>query len=205
MSGPGARLCCGVALLFAFGCGADKPPTGGGGGGGFVADSGAATDAAQDVAVADTGTTDTGVRGPDDASSDGSIDAAVAVDAGPVDTGPKALGYDEVHTKLVVTLKCNGGYCHGSGAGGLTMSDKDVDASYANLMKGVASGLFKDDCTKPKYVVAGKPDDSLLWLKIDANSVHGCGNKMPSDPGSKGAPAAVSALVKKWIIEGAVR
>ena len=72
-------------------------------------------------------------------------------------------------------------------------------------MSGKAMGIFKDKCTHKTYVVAGKPEESLLWLKIDANAVHGCGNKMPSGVGSTGVKADASKLVKDWIAAGAKR
>ncbi|GEM_PF-3281959 len=134
--------------------------------------------------------------GGDTASSSGNKDTAGSSSSG-------ATTYAALHPKLVLASKCSDGYCHNIAAGGLELSYTDVSASYKALLNGKATGLFKDDCKAQKYVVPGKPEQSLLWLKVDKKAVHGCGSKMPPDPKPGGVSADLSAAVKAWILAGA--
>ena len=74
----------------------------------------------------------------------------------------------------------------------------NADADYKALTTGKAS---EASCAAGAYVVAGDASKSLLWLKVDAKAVHGCGDKMPKS--GTGLSDAQSKLVKDWIDGGA--
>lgn len=111
--------------------------------------------------------------------------------AGGATTGP---AFSEVYQKVIAAHSCAGGYCHGGGAGGLDLGDEHT--AYQSLV-GVVSAT--EACGGNVRVVAGHPEQSLLFLKV-APSAKVCGNHMP-----KGAPlpAAEVELIRAWIQAGA--
>ena len=145
-----------------------------------VADTSAADDIAADTDTAADGAT------VDDSTTQGDTDAAADVAAGPT--------FHVVWTDVLVAQGCSGTYCHG----GVWPNE---DAAYAEIMK-AKTGVLK--CSAKTLVVPGQPEQSLLWLKSDANAAHGCGVKMPVGS-SKGLPAELSKLLKDWIAAGAKR
>ncbi len=104
-----------------------------------------------------------------------------------------------VHAQIIKPT-CAGGYCHGGGSGSLKLTG-DAKADHAALTGGTAGSQDAASCGASAYVVPGKPDQSLLWLKVDAKASHGCGKKMPS--GKDGLDAKLSGLIKDWITAGA--
>ena len=174
--------------------------------GSTATDSGAST--AQDVAsttptdagstpttdAASTPTTDATSTPTPDAGSTPAIDAGStpAADAGGgAQAGP---GFAKVYTQLL-EANCSG--CHGPSSSHLFVMGSDKDSTYAKLM----AGKGKPKCASKSFITAGNPGQSLLFLKIDPNSVHGCGVKMPKG----GAPidSSLLKLVKDWIAAGA--
>ncbi len=174
---------------FVFGCdGPDRvaiPPDGGAADGGL------------------NGTTgwDSIAAGGDGAASDGAaVDAPSSAQDGQK-TGPFAA----IHHEIFVKYGCTGEYCHGAGAGGLRLYETDVAGNHARLVGAKARSRAKSSCVTQDMVVAGEPDKSLLWLKIDRVAVHGCGAKMPPGDGGEpdGLPPAASAKLRAWIAAGA--
>ncbi|MCO4762561.1 MAG: hypothetical protein KC502_13705 [Myxococcales bacterium] len=130
----------------------------------------------------------------------GSADAGGVVesDAGAVN----APSWSEVHKKIIIDNSCNNGYCHGGSAGALSLSG-DAKKDHAALLAGKSNDKGASKCSAAEFVVPGKPEQSLLWLKLDAGAVHGCGKKMPPSSNGKGLDPASSNLLKAWIAAGA--
>ncbi len=114
-------------------------------------------------------------------------------------TTPTGTAWAQLHAK-VIKPTCAGGYCHGGGAGSMKLTG-DAAADFTTLTTGKAGNKDAAKCAAQLYVVAGKPAQSLLWLKVDSTAVHGCGDHMPAKSG--GLSAAQSELVKAWIAGGA--
>ncbi len=114
--------------------------------------------------------------------------------------------YTTLHEEVFAPAGCASHNCHASAAGGLTMTQGDSKASHQALIAGKTGSKDKAKCKAVAYVVAGKPDESLLWLKIDAAAIHGCGAKMPPPKGNLagGLSATDAAKVRAWIAAGAV-
>lgn len=89
---------------------------------------------------------------------------------------------------------CSGGYCHGGGAGGLTMADEQ--GAYDSLVE-VAS-----TCDGSLRVAPGLPAQSLLWSKVDPDAEPSCGPKMPY--GGDPIDDADAVLIRSWIEGGAL-
>lgn len=83
--------------------------------------------------------------------------------------------------------------CHSMQApqGQFVMAFASPAAFEAAMLAGTSSTTF---CSGRRFVVAGRPDQSLLYLKLTAQ--FGCGSRMPL-----GAPlsTAKTELVKRWI------
>ena len=95
---------------------------------------------------------------------------------------------------------CNSGYCHGGGAGGLTMTDEAT--SYANLVEVDAMSMA---CSAAVRVVPGAPEESVLWLRARPAALDEgmpCASKMPE--GSEGLSDADGQLLYDWIAGGAL-
>jgi hypothetical protein len=129
---------------------------------------------ASDTTAVDTVASDTG--------------AATAVTETTADSGPTVpnVGFDQVWAQVVYPSGCSGGYCHGS-----VMNDRDRILNRAS----------DEDCGDQRWVVPGKPEESLLWRKINPGTSV-CGDKMPKD----GDPLsqAQADLVYQWILQGAL-
>jgi hypothetical protein len=97
---------------------------------------------------------------------------------------------------------CTAGYCHGADANGLTMTDEAT--SYMNLV-GVDATTAACDLTQ--RVVAGEPDQSILWMRVRPAALDGgmpCAIKMPNDGTDNGLPEADAQIVYDWIAAGAL-
>ncbi len=166
-------------------------------GGGTSADGGVdavnATDAAPNDAKADGANADAHGTG---ASDSGTLDTAgldSAAADGETSGGDAAAGptFGKVWKEVFVVEGCNGAYCHA----GVWPNEA---AAYKQLL---AAKSFDKACATAAHVTKGKPESSLLWLKMDPAANHGCGKKMPL--GEAGVSAAASKLVKDWIVAGA--
>ncbi len=147
-------------------------------------------------ASADSAAVDSGAAGQDATAA--TTDSAQGSDAG---TAAEPT-WAEVHKKIIVGKGCSGGYCHGGSAGSLSLSG-DATKDHAALLAGSSKGTDAGTCASVQFVVPGKPAQSLLWLKVDANAAHGCGTKMPQSNENAGLPQAESDLIKAWITAGA--
>ena len=161
---------------------------------------GADSAAADDSATTDIGQTDAGAA--DAGAADAGAADAGAADAGTTDADVAAPTWATVHAEIIVKNSCAGGYCHGGGAGSLKLTG-DAAKDHAALLSGAAGSNNKAMCAKSAYVVPNKPEESLLWLKIDKSASHGCGGKMPPSSGAGGLSKADSDLLKTWIAAGA--
>ena len=95
-----------------------------------------------------------------------------------------------------VFWSCRNEACHGSGLAGVNFATKD--AAYETLLNKPANPNF--ECAKlgKQRLVAGEPDESLLYLKLDINSP--CGQQMP--PGGLLSDEK-RERVRQWIMNGA--
>ncbi len=168
----------------------------------------AATDAGGDQAATDVGGDQAATDvGGDQAATDVGGDQA-ATDTGgdqaATDTGgdqvANTASFATVWSDLLIPQGCTAGYCHGSGAGGLDMSSQS--AAYDNL---VGVDAFLPACSLTKRVVAGEPDQSIVWLRArnpERDPATACVDKMPQ--GSTGLAPADAQLLKDWIAGGAL-
>jgi hypothetical protein len=171
------------------------------------------------IACTDDGNTDTGSTTTDSNTTDSETlchcDATTAEEdtdptAGDGDGDPTTGDGDpttgdgsfaEVY-QVFVEDGCTAGYCHGADANGLTMTDEAT--SYMNLV-GVDATTAACDLTQ--RVVAGEPDQSILWMRVRPAALDGgmpCAIKMPNDGTDNGLPEADAQIVYDWIAAGAL-
>jgi hypothetical protein len=113
--------------------------------------------------------------------------------------GPvEAVTFAEVFEQVLVPNGCTNGYCHGSGAGSLWLSD--ADGAYRALVGAPPAG---PGCEAVARVAPGDLAGSLLWGKVAPDLAAPCGIKMPPARGAL-SPAA-TAIVEAWIRGGAPR
>jgi hypothetical protein len=116
------------------------------------------------------------------------------------DAGPPPATFTQVYT-TVVTQHC--APCHTT-AGGQGISGGKLDmttqaTAYTNLVGVPAAG---EACAgKGTRVVAGQPEQSIMYLKASDSDPAPCGSKMPL--GSNGLDAASSNILEGWIAAGA--
>ena len=118
------------------------------------------------------------------------------------DTAASAISFATVYDALFAgPYNCSSGYCHGSGAGGLTVTD-ETGTHFALANQNAVNPI----CGLTKLVVPGDPEQSLLWRRVRP-SAEDAGDpcappKMPD--GSDGVDAATADLVYSWIADGAL-
>lgn len=116
------------------------------------------------------------------------------------ETGAGGVSFTEVYEQIIMPKGCNSGYCHGSGSGGLTMTDEAT--SYANLVEMAATTPV---CGQGMRVVPGSLDESTVWYRVRPATLddgNPCAPKMPQ--GSMGLTAPEAQLVDDWIAGGAL-
>lgn len=113
------------------------------------------------------------------------------------DAEPEAT-FSAVSASVITISGCGSGLCHAAAALGGFAVGNSKDELHAALVDQPATGR---DCASSGLVrvVPGKPNESLLYLKIESDSPP-CGDEMPV-----GAPldAAEIDLVRRWIEAGA--
>jgi hypothetical protein len=210
----GCAALAGAATLFGAGCAVSEtlnPPPDGGGSGGSPTNtgsggitspggSGGATGSGGNISPGTGGR----VTGSGGARVDAGNDTSAVVDA-PVDSG----GVLTYATDIAYELFFSCGGCHlpptvqGSFDMRIVKSDDIGPNAYPTIMatvNGEHSGCVSLDATK-KRVVPGKPDNSLLFIKISVPSPpSGCGGHMPN--GTSITPGQI-AKIKLWIQQGA--
>jgi hypothetical protein len=121
-------------------------------------------------------------------------------DTGTADTGTPGVTFIDVFEQIILTKGCTDGYCHGGGAGGLTMTDEAT--AYANLVEVTATtGL----CDNTLRVTPGSADESILWYRVRPAAMDAgmpCAPKMPQ--GSMGLTDTEAQLIHDWIAGGAL-
>jgi hypothetical protein len=125
---------------------------------------------------------------PDSAAAAGSS-ANTDADAGASEPGTFSHVYDNVF------VGCRR-MCHSEGLVGLDMSTRQ--SAYRTLVDQPANPKAQCADLGKKRVQPGAPDDSLLFLKLNAHAP--CGQQMP--PGGQ-LPMELRDEVKKWIEDGA--
>lgn len=123
-----------------------------------------------------------------------------AEEAGTEETGAGAVSFTEVYEQVIMPNGCTAGYCHGGGAGGLTMTDEAT--AYANLVDMVATTPV---CGQGMRVVPGSLDESIVWYRVRPAALddgNPCAPKMPQ--GSMGLTEPEAQLVDDWIAGGAL-
>jgi hypothetical protein len=83
----------------------------------------------------------------------------------------------------------------------LVFNPTDKQGSYSAMVGVPSKGVSGSQCSGKTYVVAGKPDASLLYDKL-ANAKPSCGVRMPAS-GSTLTDAEI-ATVGAWITAGAL-
>lgn len=126
---------------------------------------------------------------------------------GAAGAGPAPGTFGSIYKNIIVAVGCNGAaLCHAGtvGAGALSMNNKDqaydalvgVMAMGKNLMMNKGMDCKDSGLTR---VVPGKPDESLLMLKLQAKQP--CGDPMP--PATPLTPEKVQEFLD-WIANGAI-
>ena len=109
---------------------------------------------------------------------------------GSVDTG-KAPTFSAIWTGVILKYSCNSGYCHSS-------IWPNQAAAFTQVASSKGTGKA---CVGKSVVVAGDPENSLMWQKI-APGVVQCEGKMPPGP-TDGIADQDAQLVYDWIKAGA--
>jgi hypothetical protein len=117
---------------------------------------------------------------------------ASAPDAASVEAAPGTFTHVYEHVFMSCKLKM----CHGGGLIGIDMSSRD--AAYASLVDQPSNPSAPCAKLGKKRIERGQPDDSLLYLKLDANAP--CGQQMP--PGGQ-LSQELRDEVRQWIESGA--
>ncbi len=94
---------------------------------------------------------------------------------------------------------CVVGYCHGGAVDGLVISDPAMSVT---AMVNVDS--VRPACNLTKLVVPGKPEESLLWMRVRPAALEDgepCVPKMPK--GTDGLNEEKAKLIYDWIAAGA--
>jgi hypothetical protein len=140
------------------------------------------------------------------------MDAGAGAPGAP--SGPAESTFGAVYA-AIERAGCKSSFCHGAGAGQLTLSTRDIaydELLGANGMGALALGTNpgpapenKPACagTGVRRVTPGQPEMSLLYLKLADQSP--CGDRMPltgSAPELQFTPAELST-VNTWIMRGA--
>lgn len=178
--------------------GTGNAPAAAGGGGMIAAGSGTAGSGGMSaagtggqIAHAGSGVSDAGAPAAGAAAHAGQGGAAGGGNAGA--GGMMATGATFTQVYAVFTAGCS---CHGSGAGGLTMSS--LASAYANLVGKAASA-----CSAEQRVVTGDPDKSVLFHALARTDLGSC--KVPKMPaGGAMLSAGDLELVRSWIAAGAL-
>jgi mono/diheme cytochrome c family protein len=81
---------------------------------------------------------------------------------------------------LKIFTDANCGLCHGMATigGGLMFKPTDAMGTYTALVGSMAAGTSMGMCLGKTYVVAGNPDASLLYQKLQPTPP--CGARMPA-------------------------
>jgi mono/diheme cytochrome c family protein len=126
--------------------------------------------------------------------------AALSCSSATSSTTPITASFSEIYPQIFpVTTKAQCSFCHGlppnEKSNGNLSTGADSASAYAALV-GTSSTSAK--CSGKPYVVPGKPDESLLILKL---TTPPCGDRMPlgGDPLSSEQIASIRA----WISAGA--
>jgi hypothetical protein len=143
-----------------------------------------------------------GASGASGAAGATGTDAGTSVDAGSVPTG--LLGFAQ-YIAPIIAAKCSP--CH------TTQAAAGLNFTYANL---VTNATVTNTATKgcdllsapPKRVVAGDPDHSLIYVKLNEDAhqlmAHICGDPMPQPVSGKSLTTAELDTVAHWIRGGAL-
>ena len=171
-----------------------------------ISDTGSSTGTSDSVAtdngvsVADPGTIPDPGTVPDTSVVDTAVVDSTVPDTAPQQDAGPAPSFAPIFDAILVKKGCTGGYCHGGGAGGLSMMDaKDA---YENLV-GVKASIAA--CGLTMRVVAGNADESILYSRVmpDVGGGAPCAEKMPK--GSMGLTAAEAEVIRAWIAGGAAK
>jgi hypothetical protein len=113
--------------------------------------------------------------------------------------------FSAIYKDIIVGVGCNGGtLCHAGMVGNLTMNSRDQ--AYTALVGTMAMGMNLSNTMNKSMnckdsglmrVVVGKPDESLLMLKVER--MQPCGDPMPATP----LAADKVAQIRAWITNGA--
>ncbi len=178
----------------------------GGGSGGAATGSGGGSGGS--IGSGSGGSIGSGGSGTGGARPDGGTDSAKPDTGGGNDAGDGLYHYEK---DIAYVLRQNCGGCHLAptvmGSFDMKILDDFVPGpdAYPTIMGTVTSahsGCAGLDATK-KRIVAGKPNNSLLYIKIStANPPSGCGAHMPM---GASLPQLQIDKIKLWITQGALR
>ena len=167
---------------------------------GMTGTSGTGGPATTSATAGSSGAAESGGATEPEPTTAGSESSGGAQEAGTEETGAADVSFTEVYEQIIMPKGCNTGYCHGGGAGGLTMTDEAT--SYANLVEMVATTPV---CGQSMRVTPGSLDESSVWYRVRPAALddgNPCAPKMPQ--GSMGLTEAEAQLVDDWISGGAL-
>lgn len=113
-------------------------------------------------------------------------------------TGEKVL-LSEIFQAAFSDTGCVVGYCHGGAVDGLVISDPKT-----SIIALVNVDSIRPSCNLTKLVVPGKPEESLLWMRVRPAALETgepCVPKTPKD--SDGLDEEKAKLIYDWIVSGA--
>lgn len=125
-------------------------------------------------------------------AADAAATDAASADAASAEAAPGTFTHVYEHVFMSCKLKM----CHGGGLIGIDMSSRD--GAYASLVDVPSNPAAPCAKLGKKRIAPGQPEESLLYLKLDANAP--CGQQMP--PGGQ-LSQELRDEVKQWIEDGA--
>lgn len=149
------------------------------------------------------GTSAASVAGMSAAGSSGMAATAGASGAAAGSAAPTGPATFTAVLAIFADTKNNCGLCHSMATigGGLVFKPTDKQGTFSALVGVTSKGMSGSQCAGKTYVVAGKPEASLLYDKL-ANATPSCGVRMPAS-GTVLTDAEI-ATVGAWISAGAL-
>jgi hypothetical protein len=136
-------------------------------------------------------------------ASAGSSAAAGATGAAGGGAAASGSGTFTAVLAILADSKNNCGLCHKTmtNGGGLMFDPADKAGTFKALVGATSKGTNGSTCGGKTYVVAGKPDESLLYDKV-SKAMPACGLRMPASGVVLDDPEI--ATIKAWIMGGAL-
>lgn len=134
------------------------------------------------------------------ADSDAGTEIVVSSDAGTDDatddvTNGDGLRLSTFHEEVFVAEGCTSGYCHGGFA---------LDSPEAVITAFVDVEAAMPTCGRTHYVVPGRPEESILWVRVRPQTAEDLECEVAKMPnGSEGLDEQTAQVIYDWISDGA--